>query len=95
MAIAGRANPAEPLVAHSDHGSQYTAWGYSQRLHAAGIVSSRGRTGTAALHPRDKLLDVRHLPASFGSWADHDSHTQRKEARDRRHCSSRDRAALP
>ena len=47
MAIAGRANPNEPLVAHTDNGSQYTAWGYSQRLADAGIVPSRGRTGTA------------------------------------------------
>lgn len=47
MAIAGRANPAQPLVAHTDHGSQYTAWGYTQRLCDAGIVPSRGRTGTA------------------------------------------------
>jgi len=47
MAIAGRTNPAAPLVAHTDNGSQYTAWGYSQRLADAGIVPSRGRTGTA------------------------------------------------
>jgi putative transposase len=47
MAIAGRANPAAPLVAHTDNGSQYTAWGYTQRLIDASIVPSRGRTGTA------------------------------------------------
>lgn len=47
MAIAGRQNPREPLVAHTDNGSQYTAWGYSQRLRDAGILPSRGRTGTA------------------------------------------------
>ncbi len=47
MAIARRAHPDEPLVAHTDHGSQYTAWGYTQRLQDAGIVPSRGRTGTA------------------------------------------------
>jgi transposase InsO family protein len=47
MAIAGRANPAEPPVAHTDNGSQYTAWGYTQRLCDARIVPSRGRTGTA------------------------------------------------
>lgn len=47
MAIAGRTNPDDPLVAHADNGSQYTAWGYSQRLREAGIVASRGRTGTA------------------------------------------------
>ena len=47
MAIASRTNPAAPLVAHTDNGSQYTAWGYSQRLADAGIVPSRGRTGTA------------------------------------------------
>lgn len=27
--------------------TQYTAWGYTQRLGDAGIVPSRGRTGTA------------------------------------------------
>jgi putative transposase len=48
MAIAGRANPAGPLVAHADNGSQYTAWGYSQRLEDAGIVPGRGRTGVAS-----------------------------------------------
>jgi transposase InsO family protein len=47
MAIAGRADPTDPLVAHTDNGSQYTAWGYTQRLADAGIVPSRGRTGTA------------------------------------------------
>ena len=47
MAIAGRTNPTAPLVAHTDNGSQYTAWGYTQRLQDAGIVPSRGRTGTA------------------------------------------------
>lgn len=47
MAIAGRANAEDHLVAHTDNGSQYTAWGYSQRLRDAGILASRGRTGTA------------------------------------------------
>ena len=47
MAIANRTKTNEPLVAHTDNGAQYTAWGYSQRLRDAGIVASRGRTGTA------------------------------------------------
>ncbi|MGH3085394.1 MAG: IS3 family transposase [Gaiellaceae bacterium] len=47
MAIAGRTHARGPLVAHTDNGSQYTAWGYSQRLRDAGIAASRGRTGTA------------------------------------------------
>jgi putative transposase len=47
MAIANRKRPSEPLVAHTDNGSQYTSWEYTQRLAAAGIAPSRGRTGTA------------------------------------------------
>jgi putative transposase len=47
MAIAGRTTPDLPLVAHSDNGSQYTAWEYSRRLGKAGILASRGRTGSA------------------------------------------------
>jgi putative transposase len=47
MAIASRKRPAEPLVAHTDNGSQYTSWEYTQRLKDAGIAPSRGRTGTA------------------------------------------------
>jgi transposase InsO family protein len=47
MAIANRTKTNGPLVAHTDNGSQYTAWGYSQRLRDAGIAASRGRTGTA------------------------------------------------
>lgn len=46
MAIAARRDKRR-LVAHSDNGAQYTAWGYSQRLRDAGILPSRGRTGTA------------------------------------------------
>jgi putative transposase len=47
MAIASRKRPGEPLVAHTDNGSQYTSWEYTQRLKDAGIAPSRGRTGTA------------------------------------------------
>jgi transposase InsO family protein len=47
MAIASRKRPDEPLVAHTDNGSQYTSWEYTQRLRDAGIAPSRGRTGTA------------------------------------------------
>lgn len=47
MAIASRKRPAERLVAHTDNGSQYTSWEYTQRLKDAGIAPSRGRTGTA------------------------------------------------
>ncbi len=47
MAIASRKRPAEPLVAHTDNGSQYTSWEYTQRLQTAGIAPSRGRTRTA------------------------------------------------
>jgi putative transposase len=47
MAIASRTDPTEALVAHTDNGSQYVSWEYTQRLKDAGIAPSRGRTGTA------------------------------------------------
>jgi transposase InsO family protein len=47
MAIAARQEHADGLIAHSDNGSQYTSYEYTERLKAAGIAPSRGRTGTA------------------------------------------------
>ena len=47
MAIAARLEHEEGLVAHSDNGSQYTSYEYTERLLRAGIAPSRGRTGTA------------------------------------------------
>ena len=47
MAIAARQEHEERLVAHSDNGSQYTSYEYTERLKRAGIAPSRGRTGTA------------------------------------------------
>lgn len=47
MAIASRHEHEAGLIAHSDNGSQYTSYEYTERLRAAGIAPSRGRTGTA------------------------------------------------
>jgi putative transposase len=47
MALAARQEHAGGLVAHSDNGSQYTSYEYTERLKRAGIAPSRGRTGTA------------------------------------------------
>jgi putative transposase len=47
MAIAGRKERYAETVAHSDNGSQYTSYEYTERLKRAGIAPSRGRTGTA------------------------------------------------
>jgi len=47
MAIAGRKEREGTTVAHSDNGSQYTSYEYTERLKRAGIALSRGRTGTA------------------------------------------------
>jgi putative transposase len=47
MAIAGRKERGAETVAHSDNGSQYTSYEYTERLKRAGIAPSRGRTGTA------------------------------------------------
>jgi len=47
MAVAARLEHEDGLVAHSDNGSQYTSYEYTERLVRAGIAPSRGRTGTA------------------------------------------------
>ena len=47
MAEASRLHHEDGLIAHSDNGSQYTSYEYTERLKRAGIVPSRGRTGTA------------------------------------------------
>ena len=44
MAIGSR-RPAAGLVHHSDHGCQYTAWAFGQRLQAAQLLPSRGSVG--------------------------------------------------
>ena len=46
MAIAGRKGRGGVTIAHSDN-SQYTSYEYTERLKAAGLAPSRGRTGTA------------------------------------------------
>jgi putative transposase len=47
MALAARQEHDGEHVAHSDNGSQYTSYEYTERLKRAGIAPSRGRTGTA------------------------------------------------
>ena len=47
MAIVSRREHADGTIAHSDNGSQYTSYEYTERLKRAGIAPSRGRTGTA------------------------------------------------
>jgi putative transposase len=47
MALSARQEHADGLIAHSDNGSQYTSYEYTERLIKAGIAPSRGRTGTA------------------------------------------------
>lgn len=44
MAVPAR-RPAPGLVHHSDHGCQYTAVAFGQRLHEAGILASMGSVG--------------------------------------------------
>ena len=47
MALAARQEHEDGLIAHSDNGSQYPSYEYTERLVRAGIAPSRGRTGTA------------------------------------------------
>lgn len=46
MAISNR-NPSAGTVIHSDHGSQFTSWAFSERVRQAGLVPSMGAVGDA------------------------------------------------
>jgi putative transposase len=46
MAIGNRA-PSAGTVIHSDHGSQFTSWAFSERVRQAGLVPSMGTVGDA------------------------------------------------
>jgi putative transposase len=45
MAMLRRRPEKDGTILHSDHGSQYTAWAFGQRLRAAGILPSMGTIG--------------------------------------------------
>lgn len=45
MATWRRQPPAGQVVAHSDHGAQYTSWLFGQRLRDAGLLGSMGSIG--------------------------------------------------
>jgi putative transposase len=46
MAIGNRTPPAGTVI-HSDHGSQFTSWAFSERVRQAGLVPSMGTVGDA------------------------------------------------
>jgi len=46
MAISNR-KPKDGAVVHSDHGSQFTSWAFSDRVKTAGLALSMGRVGDA------------------------------------------------
>jgi putative transposase len=46
MAISNR-TPRAGTVIHSDHGSQFTSWAFSERVRQAGLVPSMGTVGDA------------------------------------------------
>ena len=46
MAITNR-RPAPGAVLHSDHGSQFTSWLFSQRILEGGLMPSMGKVGAA------------------------------------------------
>ena len=46
MAVGNRA-PSPGTVIHSDHGSQFASWAFSERVRQAGLVPSMGTIGDA------------------------------------------------
>jgi transposase InsO family protein len=46
MAVGNRA-PSRGTVIHSDHGSQFSSWAFSERVREAGLVPSMGTVGDA------------------------------------------------
>jgi putative transposase len=49
MATWRRQPPKGQVVAHSDHGAQYTSWLFGQRLRQAGLFGSMGTVGDCQL----------------------------------------------
>jgi len=45
MAIWRRRPPQGQVIAHSDHGSNYTSWAFGRRLRSAGLLGSMGSIG--------------------------------------------------
>jgi putative transposase len=45
MATLRRQSESGATILHSDHGTQYTAWAFGQRLRAAGLLGSMGTVG--------------------------------------------------
>jgi putative transposase len=45
MAIANRDRAAEQTVIHSDHGTQFTSWAFTQRAKESGLLPSMGSVG--------------------------------------------------
>jgi len=45
MATWKRRPPPDQVIAHSDHGSQYTSWLFGQKLRDAGLLGSMGSIG--------------------------------------------------
>jgi putative transposase len=46
IAISNR-SPADGAVIHSDHGTQFTSWAFSERVRQAGLAPSMGSVGDA------------------------------------------------
>jgi len=46
MALSNR-DPSPDTVIHSDHGSQFTSWAFSERVRQADLVPSMGTVGDA------------------------------------------------
>jgi putative transposase len=47
MAIANRAPERDSTVIHSDHGTQFTSWAFTQRAKESGLLPSMGTVGEA------------------------------------------------
>jgi putative transposase len=45
MAVWRRQPPEQQVIAHSDHGAQYTSWAFGRRLRDAGLLGSMGTVG--------------------------------------------------
>lgn len=80
-AIAGRLYPREPLIHHSDRGTQYCCDGYVSRLKQKGIKISMTQTGS----PYDNAIAERVngiLKTEFGLYKIFKSHKQARIAVD-------------
>lgn len=74
LAKAGASRPTSPkTIIHSDHGTQFTSWAFTENVRRLGLASSMGTIGDCyecEHDPRAGRRPRRCLTGAVGTWSD-------------------------